>query len=253
MRPVYELLGLTVGVIETPDAGPAPAGLRLRRHLRDGQGVRFRLPARSAAAAPDGSARSDFWGRGAANGGTRGAKAGAARSPYFALVDEADSILIDEARTPLIIGSLGDKAREQVVATYQWAASTRAQFVEDDVTTTTTTTPRKPELTAKGRQFLRAFPKPEVASVGLVDLYQYMERAIKVHREYHLDRQYVVRDGEIVIVDEFTGRLAEGRKWRDGIHQAIEAKKASKSPWPPARRRGSPSRICSCGTATWPA
>ena len=58
----------------------------------------------------------------------------------------------------------------------------------------------------------------------MVDLYQYIERAIKVHREYHLDRQYVVRDGEIVIVDEFTGRLAEGRKWRDGIHQAIEAK-----------------------------
>jgi preprotein translocase subunit SecA len=51
-----------------------------------------------------------------------------------------------------------------------------------------------------------------------------MERAIRVERDYHLDRQYVIRDGEIVIVDEFTGRLAEGRKWRDGIHQAVEAK-----------------------------
>jgi preprotein translocase subunit SecA len=56
-----------------------------------------------------------------------------------------------------------------------------------------------------------------------VDLYEYIERAIRVLRDYHLDRQYVVRDGEIVIVDEFTGRLAEGRKWRDGIHQAVEA------------------------------
>ena len=48
---------------------------------------------------------------------------------------------------------------------------------------------------------------------------------MKVEREFHLDRQYVVRNGEIVIVDEFTGRMSEGRKWRDGIHQAVEAKK----------------------------
>jgi preprotein translocase subunit SecA len=58
----------------------------------------------------------------------------------------------------------------------------------------------------------------------LLDLYEYIERAIRVFHDYHLDRQYVIRDGEIVIVDEFTGRLAEGRKWRDGIHQAVEAK-----------------------------
>jgi preprotein translocase subunit SecA len=81
------------------------------------------------------------------------------------------------------------------------------------------------ELTAQGRQMMRALPTPELLrGVGLIDQYEYMERAVKVHRDFHLDRQYVVRDGEIVIVDEFTGRLAEGRKWRDGIHQAIEAK-----------------------------
>jgi preprotein translocase subunit SecA len=80
-------------------------------------------------------------------------------------------------------------------------------------------------LTVEGRQLVRALPKPALlAQVGLIDLYQYMERAIKVDRDFLLDRQYVVNDGEIVIVDEFTGRLAEGRKWRDGIHQAIEAK-----------------------------
>lgn len=68
-------------------------------------------------------------------------------------------------------------------------------------------------------------PRDEIIRLAaLVDLYEYTERAIKVHRDFHLDRHYVVRDDEIVIVDEFTGRLAEGRKWRDGIHQAIEAK-----------------------------
>ncbi len=61
-------------------------------------------------------------------------------------------------------------------------------------------------------------------NVGMFTIYEFIERAIKVEREFFFDRQYVVRDGEIVIVDEFTGRLAEGRKWRAGIHQAIEAK-----------------------------
>ena len=84
---------------------------------------------------------------------------------------------------------------------------------------------RKVELTFEGRQRLRALPQDELVSgMGLVDQYEYSERAIKVERDFHLDQQYVIRDGEIVIVDEYTGRMAEGRKWRDGIHQAIEAK-----------------------------
>jgi preprotein translocase subunit SecA len=61
-------------------------------------------------------------------------------------------------------------------------------------------------------------------AVGMFNIYEYIERAVKVSRVFILDRQYVIRDGEIVIVDEFTGRLAEGRKWRDGTHQAVEAK-----------------------------
>jgi preprotein translocase subunit SecA len=146
------------------------------------------------------------------------------RGAHFSLVDEADSILIDEARTPLIIGSLGDKSIEKIVATYRWAAESAQHFAEeqhydydhDD---------KKVELTSSGRQLVRTLPKPDLlATMGLIDLYQYIERAIKVDRDFHLDRQYVVKDGEIVIVDENTGRLAEGRKWRDGIHQAIEAK-----------------------------
>jgi preprotein translocase subunit SecA len=143
---------------------------------------------------------------------------------HFCLVDEADSILIDEARTPLIIGSLGEEARETVVATFQWAARVAKQFEEDEHYEVDDDT-KKAELTSEGRQLVRTLAKPDILrTVGLVDLYQYAERAIKCDRDYHLDVQYVVRDGEIVIVDEFTGRLGEGRKWRDGIHQAIEAK-----------------------------
>ena len=146
------------------------------------------------------------------------------RESHYALVDEADSVLIDEARTPMIIGSLGDKARDQVVATYRWAAEHAGAFAEDNHFEYDNEK-KSVELTGPGRQLVRALPQPDLLrSVGLVDLYQYMERSVKVKRDFHLDQQYVIEEGEIVIVDEFTGRKAEGRKWRDGIHQAIEAK-----------------------------
>jgi preprotein translocase subunit SecA len=146
------------------------------------------------------------------------------RGSHFCLVDEADSILIDEARTPLIIGSLGEKAVERITMTYAWAAEVQSRF-EEDTHYEYEHDDKKVELTSAGRQLVRALPKPEILStVGLIDLYQYVERAVKVARDFLLDRHYVVIDGEIVIVDENTGRLAEGRKWRDGIHQAIEAK-----------------------------
>lgn len=225
MRPAYELLGLTVGIIQTKDSSEA----RRKAYSCDityGTAKEFgfdflrdRLLLRRM-----GVRQEDFLGNPSAHRFEAEGDKPVQRSAHFALVDEADSILIDEARTPLIIGSLGDKAREQVVATYQWAARYAKQFVEDQHYYVEDDT-KKVELTGEGRQLVRALPKPALlANVGLIDLYQYMERAIKTERDFLLDRQYVVRDGEIVIVDEFTGRLAEGRKWRDGIHQAIEAK-----------------------------
>ena len=98
----------------------------------------------------------------------------------------------------------------------------RAQFTEDQ-DYEYDHEKRKVELNFRGRQMVRSVSKPdEILEVGLVDLYEYVERAIKVGREFFLDQQFVIRDGEIVIVDESTGRIAEGRKWRDGIHQAVE-------------------------------
>ncbi|MCA9270181.1 MAG: translocase, partial [Planctomycetales bacterium] len=81
------------------------------------------------------------------------------------------------------------------------------------------------ELNFAGRQLVRSLPKPDVlGATGFVDLYDYVERAIKVGREFFLNHHYIVSEGEIVIVDESTGRVAEGRKWSRGIHQAVEAK-----------------------------
>jgi preprotein translocase subunit SecA len=225
MRPVFELLGMSVGVILTPQKSPE----RREAYACDityGTAKEFgfdflrdRLLLRRM-----GSLQSSLLGELTATKVEDGGELPVQRGSHFCLVDEADSILIDEARTPLIIGSLGDKAIEKIVTMYRWAAQMVDRFNEeehfeydhDD---------KKVELTGSGRQLVRALPKPEIlGTAGLIDLYQYIERAIKVDRDFFLDRQYVVKDGEIVIVDENTGRLAEGRKWRDGIHQAIEAK-----------------------------
>jgi len=146
------------------------------------------------------------------------------RDLYFMLVDEADSILIDEARTPLIISALpGDE--EQIAAeAYAWAAEVAPQFEEDNQYEYEHKEKRV-DLTLEGRRLVREIPRPSATDkLPLTTIYEYVERAIKVGREMILDRHFVIRDGEIVIVDEFTGRLAEGRKWRAGIHQAIEAK-----------------------------
>lgn len=158
------------------------------------------------------------------NEGGGGGESPVQRDPYYALVDEADSILIDEARTPLIISAIAGDDIEELQATYAWAAGIADQFEEDDHYEYDHEK-KKVELLLPGRQLVRAIPKPpELDMVGLIDCYEFTERAIKVTRDFLLDQHYVVLDGEIVIVDESTGRLAEGRKWRDGIHQAIEAK-----------------------------
>lgn len=225
MEPIYKVLGLTVGIVLT-DHNQDQRRQAYASDVTYGTAKEFgfdflrdRLLLRA-----QGRILSDFLGEGSAERWTGHGDEPVQRTLHFALVDEADSILIDEARTPLIIGSLGDETRETVIATYRWAASHADRF-ERDEHWTLDEEKHKVELTGKGRSLVRSLPREDLMrQVSLVDLYEYTERAIKVYREFHLDRQYVVRDGEIVIVDEFTGRLAEGRKWRDGIHQAIEAK-----------------------------
>ena len=224
MAPIYKALGMSVGVVETQMSQPQRRKayacditygtakefgfdfLRDRllvRRIREGEG--------------------DLLGGMLGQGNRGGNEKPVQREAHFALVDEADSILIDEARTPLIISALPSEEQKLAVECYRWSASVAEEFVEDD-DYEYDHEKRKAELTREGRQKVRTMKKPEAMdAVGMVNIYQYIEQSIMVDREYHLDRQYVVRDGEVVIVDEFTGRLAEGRKWRSGIHQAVEA------------------------------
>ena len=225
MMPLYDMLGMRVGTVVTQldqDQRRKAYAADVTYGTAKEYGFDFlrdRLLMRAQGRAVD-----DFLGSGSQERWTSAGEQPVQRGMHFCLADEADSILIDEARTPLIIGSLGDESRDVVIATFKWAAEHAPSFVLKEHFTIEEDS-RKIELTSKGRQFVRSIPRNEVIRLAaLVDLYEYIERAIKVHRDFHLERQYVVNDGEIVIVDEFTGRLAEGRKWRDGIHQAIEAK-----------------------------
>jgi preprotein translocase subunit SecA len=154
------------------------------------------------------------------------AHAAVQREPYSMLVDEADSLLIDEARTPLVVSGLPGADQEAQIVIYRWAAKAAARFTakehyEDDGKGKQIT------LTAAGRRRVRELTAGDDGlpqDAALIELYEHVERAIRANRDFARDRHYIVRNDEVVIVDEFTGRLAEGRRWRDGLHQAVEAR-----------------------------
>jgi preprotein translocase subunit SecA len=224
MRPIYELLGMKVGCIQAQMPQPE----RKKQYSCDityGTAnemgfdfLRDRLLKRRIS-----EGQRDLFGAMLGKGGSTNEEP-VQGELHFMLVDEADSILIDEARTPLIISALPGEEEELEAEAYRWAAKACGDFEEHehyDYDHKDKTV----ELTLAGRRKVREHAKPpEMDRMPLSTIYEHVERAIKVGREMFLDRQYVVRDGEIVIVDEFTGRLGEGRKWRAGIHQAVEAK-----------------------------
>jgi preprotein translocase subunit SecA len=224
MGPLYQALGMTVGIIQSQQ----PQEARRKAYACDvtyGTAnemgfdfLRDRLLKRSLAAG-----QQDLFGQMLGTSANATHDEPVQRDLHFMLVDEADSILIDEARTPLIISALPGEDEEIAAEAYRWAAAVRDQFVEDEHYEYDHEE-RTVELSLPGRQLVRGLNKPSAMDrLPLSVIYEYVERAVKVHREMLLNRHYVVRDGEIVIVDEFTGRLAEGRKWRAGIHQAVEA------------------------------
>ena len=138
------------------------------------------------------------------------------------LLDEADSLLIDEASTPLIIGMKDDRAEEQRFGLAHWANEHADSFQEsldyefDD---------RRFSFLTRGILRLRELPgNQHTKNVSLQTLVEYVENAIKAKRNFNRDVQYRVVDDGVAILDEFTGRIAEGRQWQRGLHQAIEAK-----------------------------
>jgi len=141
------------------------------------------------------------------------------RELSYAVIDEIDSILIDEARTPLIISGKGRKSDEDYVTANRFARSISEDDFEIDEKKKTI------HLTETGvDKAERFFGLDDITSVENAEKNHYINNAIRAHYVMHRDKDYVVRDGEIVIVDEFTGRLMVGRRYSEGLHQSIEAK-----------------------------
>ncbi|KAB2336801.1 preprotein translocase subunit SecA [Cytobacillus depressus] len=142
------------------------------------------------------------------------------RPLFYAVIDEVDSILIDEARTPLIISGSGQKSTALYI---QANAFVRTLKKDEDFTYDEKT--KGVQLTEEGMtKAERAFGIENLFDISHVTLNHHITQALKAHTSMHLDVDYVVQEGEIVIVDQFTGRLMKGRRYSDGLHQAIEAK-----------------------------
>src|SRR5215212_8497760 len=152
------------------------------------------------------------------------------RGHYFAIVDEVDSILIDEARTPLIISGASDEATDKYYkADAIIPQLRRGEKNEEDKTTVGDYLLDEKQhtavLTEEGvDKAERLLGVGNLYDPSNMELLHCVEQALKAHTLYKLDHQYVVQDGEVIIVDDFTGRLMKGRRWSDGLHQAVEAK-----------------------------
>src|SRR5213075_42560 len=170
------------------------------------------------------------------------------RGHHYAIVDEVDSILIDEARTPLIISGLAEESTDlyyevdriiprlkkgavtqgNVKSEDREALETTGDYIVDEKHKTVTLTETG---MAKAEQLLAHRLVP--GSNGLYDpanmpLLHHVNQGLRAHTLYRLDVDYMIKDGGVVIVDEFTGRLMPGRRWSDGLHQAVEAKEKVK-------------------------
>lgn len=161
------------------------------------------------------------------------------RELHYAIVDEVDSILIDEARTPLIISGAGDKSTDLYKKADSFARRLKAKvftqvddkkhnddieedYIVDEKAHTAT-------LAAKGVQKAEQYFEVEnLTDPENMTLFHHINQALKAHGLMKRDRDYVVKDGEVIIVDEFTGRMMYGRRYSDGLHQAIEAKEGVK-------------------------
>jgi preprotein translocase subunit SecA len=154
------------------------------------------------------------------------------RGHYFAIVDEVDSILIDEARTPLIISGASDEATDKYYKADAIIPQLKRGEEQDKVKTGDYVVDEKQHtavLTEEGvDKAERLLGVGNLYDPSNMEMLHCVEQALKAHTLYKRDHQYVVQDGEVIIVDDFTGRLMKGRRWSDGLHQAVEAKEGVK-------------------------
>jgi preprotein translocase subunit SecA len=226
MGPIYTTLGLTVGILQMqmPEATRAQA---YRCDITYGTASEFgfdflrdrlKVSGNRGQAAP-------FWAPWTTNHNYHvPLDPNVQREHNFAIVDEADNIFIDEARTPLIISAPTRPATAEESLVYHWADDIAKKMVRD-THFTLDEKKQKIELTDEGRQIAR-YSNPPVGphSHAMDKLHEHIERGLHAHFRFRRDQHYMVEKDKVVIIDEYTGRRMPDRHWREGLHQAVEAK-----------------------------
>jgi preprotein translocase subunit SecA len=214
MGPVYEFLGLTVGVIQH-DMHPAHRKAAYNCDITYGTNNEYGF---------------DYL----RDNMVISKEEMVQREPFFAIVDEVDSILIDEARTPLIISGPAEMSTDKYYRIDKIISKLK-KGSRDEKTKEETgdyiidEKARTAYLTEAGE--IRAAELLGIADMHTIESMEYkhhVNQALRAHSNFKLDVDYIVKDGQVIIVDEFTGRLMPGRRWSDGLHQAIEAKEGVK-------------------------
>ena len=229
LDPLYKLLGLSVGVLQQqmPEQERKAA---YRMDITYGTASEFgfdflRDRLKFAGGDQQGGSQPFWsaWSRG-------GAKSKTAEDPrvqrghHFALVDEADNIFIDEARTPLIISGETRAASPEECVVYLWADGLARQMQYQEHFTFNPQK-QKLELNEAGRQLVRYSNPPRGEHAEAMDkLHDAIEQALQAHYRFQRDQHYMIEKEKVVIIDESTGRRMPDRHWRDGLHQAVEAK-----------------------------
>lgn len=228
LEPLYNALGLSMGVLQQ-QMSESERKLAYEADITYGTASEFGFDFLRDRLKLSGAKGSDkpfwaAWQKG--GGGPSGAEDPRvqARGHHFALVDEADNIFIDEARTPLIISGETRPASPEECVVYMWADGLARQMAyQRDFTFNVTK--QKLELSDEGRKLARYSNPPSGEHADAMDkLHEAIEQALHAHYRFRLDQHYMIEKGKVVIIDEGTGRRMPDRHWSEGLHQAVEAK-----------------------------
>ncbi|MHB0857018.1 MAG: preprotein translocase subunit SecA [Anaerolineae bacterium] len=224
MGPVYQLLGLSVGVVQSMGVDPSMSTFLFDADYAaaDDRYQHLRPCSRHEAYSADITygTNNEFGFDYLRDNMVLDLSQCVQRDLYYAIVDEADNILIDEARTPLIISGEAEESASQ----YQRLARV-VKALQREIDYAVDEKQRVVSLTEDGiSKVERALGIGNLYAPEHFELTPYVENALKAEALFHKDRNYIVQDGQVIIVDEFTGRLMYGRRYSEGLHQAIEAK-----------------------------
>jgi preprotein translocase subunit SecA len=228
MGQVYTALGLTVGTLQQ-QMGEQDRSAAYRCDVTYGTAAEFGfdfLRDRLKVAGSKGQEQ-PFWAPWVGGASTPVGDVGVQREHHVAVVDEADNIFIDEARTPLIISGATRLATTDEQIVYRWCnqLALKMEYVKHFVMDAKK---QKLELTSEGKQLARYSNPPTGPHAHAMDkLHEHLEQALHAHYRFRRDQHYMVENGKVVIIDEFTGRRMPDRHWREGLHQAVEAKEGA--------------------------